>query len=326
MNAKSVEEAVFWLNKYPEKSKAIAGGTDLLGLMKDRVEGPELTTPEVLVNIKSIPRLNHIAYKEKEGLKIGAAVTLDRLGQFVAARSKFVVLSEAARQVGTPQIRNMGTVGGNVCQRPQCMYFRHPHFSCFKKGGTKCYAVAGEHRHYHSILKHGICVMAHPSDMAPALTALKAKAIIASPKGEKQVALEEFFVGPNNHTETVMKPNELLTEFEVPHQKEKCLQLFLKRRIRHTSDFALCSVATVAQMSKGTCEDIRIVLGGVAPFPYIVFKAEEMIRGKELDDSLIYDAAEASVEEARPLPMNQYKTELTKAMITRALTSIRNTA
>jgi len=202
------------------------------------------------------------------------------------------------------------------------MYFRHPHFLCLKKGGTKCYATTGEHRYYHSIIKKGICVMAHPSDLAPALVALKAKAIIASPDEEKQLPLENFFLGPNNFTETVLKPDELLTEVQVPKQEHRTYQSFLKRRIRKSSDFALSSVATVAQISDEICEDIRIVLGGIAPFPYVASRAEEIVRGRRLNEELISQAAEASLEGARPLSMNRYKIVLTKALVRRVLTSI----
>ncbi|MFX0199256.1 MAG: FAD binding domain-containing protein, partial [Candidatus Hodarchaeota archaeon] len=223
---------------------------------------------------------------------------------------------------GTTQIRHMGTIGGNICQRPRCMYFRHSHFLCYRKGGSMCYAITGEHRFHHAIVKHGICVMTHPSDLAPALVALKAKAVIASPDGEKHVSLQDFFLGPNNFTETILKPDEFLTEIHVPKQKEQTYQLFLKQQIRHSSDFALSSVATVVQMSDEICEDLRIVLGGIAPFPYVAIKAEELVRGKKLHEKLISQAAEASLEEAHPLPMNRYKVFLTKALIRRTLTSI----
>lgn len=322
IDVKNVKEAIFWLQKYGEKARVIAGGTDLLSLMKDRVEGPEFSIPEVLVNIKFIPKMNRITYDEKTGLRIGAAVTLNRLETSDVIKKKFSILLNAARQVGTTQIRNMGTIGGNICQRPQCMYFRHPHFLCYKKGGAKCFAKTGEHRDYHSILEYGKCVMAHPSDVALALVALKAKAIIASYDGGKQIPLEDFFVGANHLNETVLKSDELLMEIQVPKQKGQIYQLFLKHRIRHSSDFALSSVAAVAKISDEICQDIRIVLGGVAPFPYLASEAEEIIRGRRLSKGLISQVAEASVEGARPLPMNRYKIALTRALVRRALTSI----
>jgi xanthine dehydrogenase YagS FAD-binding subunit len=298
ISVKSLDEAVSCLRKYGEKARIMAGGTDLLGLMKDRIEGPAMRIPGVLVNVKTISEMNEITDDEEGGLRIGASVTLNRLEASGVIKQKFPVLSEAARQVGTTQLRNMGTIGGNICQRPQCMYFRHPHFPCYK------------------------CVMAHPSDMAPALVALKAKGMIVGSDGTREIPLEDFFVGPDSSVETVLKPDELLTEVQVPIQRGKTHQLFLKHRIRHSSDFALSSVATVAQILDGVCQDIRIVLGGVAPFPYLASKAEEVVRGKRLTEKLISRAAKIALEGARPLRMNHYKIDLTKALVGRALTSI----
>jgi len=166
--------------------------------------------------------------------------------------------------------------------------------------------------------------MGHPSDLAPALIALKAEAVVMNPNGERKVPLQEFFLGPNHYTETILKKDEYLTEIHIPIQNERTHQVFLKERIRHSADFALSSVAAVARMSDGICEDIRIVLGGVAPFPYVASMAEEDIRGKKLDEGLISQAAEVSVEGAKPLSMNGYKVDLTKALLRRALTSIVN--
>ena len=324
-DVKSVKEAISRLRQNGEKARVIAGGTDLLGLMKDRIEGPQLKIPEVLINIKAIPELHHVTYDPNAGLRIGAAVTLSQVEYSEVINKKFSVLAQAARQVGTTQLRNMGTIGGNICQRPRCLYFRHPHFPCYKKGGDKCYAAAGEHRHYHSILKHEKCVMACPADMASALVALEGQALINGREGEKTLPLQEFFLGPNSFTETALKSDEILAQLVVPDQKWTH-QVFLKHRIRHSSDFSLASVAMVARISDGTCMEIRIVLGGVAPFPYIAFKAEEVVRGKELSDQVISQAAEASVEEARPLPMNRYKIDLTRALVRRVLTSIQCSA
>jgi xanthine dehydrogenase YagS FAD-binding subunit len=322
VDARSVEEAVSWLHKYSHKAKVIAGGTDLLGLMKDRVEGPKLKIPEVLVNIKTIPEMNRISYDEERGIRIGATVTLHQLETSEIINKKFNILSQAARQIGTTQLRSVSTIGGNLCQRPRCIYFRHPDFPCYEKGGTMCYAISGENRYDNSVTKYGICAMTHPSDMAPALMALNADASIANPNGEKQIPLQNFFLGPNNYTETVLKPDELITGVQVPEQRDGAQQLFLKYRVRRSQDFALSSVATVAQISVGICEDIRIALGGVAPFPYLARKAEEKVRGKRLNEETISQAAEASLEVAHPLRMNRYKISLTKALVRRALKSI----
>ncbi len=322
VEARDGKEVVSYLQKYEGKARVIAGATDLLSLLKDRIEGPELKIPEVLVNIKRIPEMTRITFDEGGGLRIGAGVTLNRLAASDLIQKDFKILSQAALQVGTTQLRNMATLGGNLCQRPRCLYFRHHDFLCFKKGGSRCYATMGEHRFYHSILKYGKCVMAHPSDLAPALIALKAEVMIMGPYGSKKVPLQELFLGPNHYTETVLKADEYLTEIHLLPQNRGFHQVFLKERIRHSADFALSSVAAAARVSRGICEDIRIVLGGVAPFPYVAFMAEEVIKGKKLHDGLISQAAELSVEGAKSLRMNGYKVDLTKTLVKRAITSL----
>jgi len=153
VDAKSMKEVAFWLSRYGEQGRVIAGGTDLLGLMKDRIEGPDFKRPEVLINVKTVPEMRTVNYDHQEGLRIGAAVSLQDLITSDLIQEKFPILNQAARVVGTTPIRYMGTVGGNLCQRPRCLYFRHPHFHCYKKGGDRCYAMKGEHRHYYSVLK-----------------------------------------------------------------------------------------------------------------------------------------------------------------------------
>jgi len=323
VDARDPQEALYWLDQYGDRAKVVAGATDLLGLMKERIRGPELKIPEVLINIKTIPEMDQIEYDESLGLRIGAAVTLDRIVESQVVRQRFGILSQAAGQVGSLQLRNMGTIGGNVCQRPRCIYFRHSHFVCRKKGGDKCYAIPGEHREYYAILDYGKCVMAHPSDMAPALAALDANAVIAGPDGHRAVPVQDFFLGSNHITETVLEPNELLMEFTVPVPKAPSFQCFLKQRIRRSFDFALSSVAAVAQIEKGICKGVKVVLGGIAPYPYEATEAAPALMGKELNDEPISQVAEDSLKEARPLPMNGYKIDLTKAIVRWALKTLR---
>lgn len=324
IDAKTLAQAVSLLHQYGEKVGIIAGGTDLLGLLKDKVEGPELKIPEMLINIKPIPELGQMTENET-GLTVGAAVTLSRLENSAAIRWDYPILAEAAHQVGTTQLRNMGTLGGNLCQRPRCMYFRHPHFLCYKKGGNRCFAVAGEHRDYHAIMRLGKCVMAHPSDIAPALIALKADVVIAGYSGEKTLPLGAFFLEPDSHREAALASGQFLKEVRIPRPGKGSRQLFLKQRVRHTVDFALSSVAVVAELTDGVCTDIRLVLGGVAPLPMIANGAEELIRGKKLDAALIEEAAEAAIAGAKPLPMNRYKVDLTRSLVRRALLGIYQT-
>jgi len=322
VDAESVAEAVHWLAEYGDRAKVIAGGTDLLGLMKDRITGPEMPLPDVLVNIKTIPELNGIVVRPGGELVLGATTTLDEVASHPALRERHEALAQAAEAVATTQIRSVGTVGGNLCQRPWCWYFRHPAFVCFKRGGRQCFAIPGQNRTYFSVLGLGICVMSHPSDLAPALMALDARVVVAGADGERAIPITEFFRGPRSVSETVLGAAEIVTRVEVPPSKTPARSVFLKHRVRDTWDFALSAVAASASTSNGRCEDVRIALGGVAPFPYRATAAEEILRGEVVTKAVVQAAAAAAVERARPLPMNGYKIELTRALVTRALTAV----
>jgi xanthine dehydrogenase YagS FAD-binding subunit len=316
--ATSVAQVVSLLREHGDAAAVNAGSTDLLGLLKDKVEGPELKIPRILIDIKPVAELNLIT-EGRKGLKIGAAVSLSRLMDSDTVRKHFPALAQAAGRVGTTQLRNMGTLGGNLCQRPRCLYFRHPHFLCFKKGGRKCFAVAGEHRDYHAILEPGKCVMAHPSDLAPVLIALKARGIIAGPEGERTVTLQDFFADANSRRETVLRRGELLKEVHLDRPPAAGRQVFLKQGLRQAADFALASVAAAAVISDGICREISLVLGGVAPLPLVAESAEKLLQDRKPDGDLFARAAEAALEGAKPLPGNRYKVDLAKALVRRAL-------
>ena len=177
MEPESIQEASTILLDEPG-AKFLAGGTDILPNMKHRVE-----LPSVVVNIKKIPDLDFI-HEENGVLRIGALTSLKKIYQNESVKEKLPALASAACSVGSYHHQNMGTIGGNLCQRPRCVYFRHPDFVCRKKGGKTCFAMTGEHRYYHSIMAYGKCAMVHPSDMAPSLVALGATAIMVSPEGE----------------------------------------------------------------------------------------------------------------------------------------------
>jgi xanthine dehydrogenase YagS FAD-binding subunit len=319
LTAHSVDEAVGWLAKYGEKAKVVGGGTDLLGLMKDKITGPRMAMPEVLIDIKRIPGLSEIRYQEGRGLTIGAAATLTSIERSEIVLEKYPILARSSGQVATGQIRNMGTLGGNLCQRPWCWYFRVPQFDCYKKGGSMCPAITGNNKYYFSILGLGICVMAHPSDTAPALVALGASAKIVGKSGPRTVPMEKFFTSPREVSETVVKPDELLAEIHVPEPRQSTFSVYLKERPRQTWDFALASVATLTQINDGVCEEVRIILGGVAPYPYRAHKAEDLLRGREIGREAAAKAGEAAVSEARPLKMNRYKIPLTRALVRQAV-------
>jgi xanthine dehydrogenase YagS FAD-binding subunit len=315
--AATVAEAVRLLGGGGPRA-VVAGATDLLALMKDRVQGRALPMPEVLVNIKPIEAMREIRV-DGSTVVIGAAVTLARLAASEPIRAVLPALAEAASAVGTTQLRAVGTLGGNLCQRPRCMYFRHPDYSCFRKGGRTCFAVTGEHRDYHAVLGRGKCVMAHPSDTACALVALGGEAVVAGPGGERLIPIEAFFAGGDATRETVLAPDELLVEVRVPVPAPGNRQLFLKRRVRHSADFALASVAVSVECADGTLREARLALGGVAPAPIRAAAAEGVLRGARAAPERFAAAADAALAGARPLARNGYKVELARALILRAL-------
>jgi xanthine dehydrogenase YagS FAD-binding subunit len=321
-DARTVEEAIGWLAQYGNRAKILAGGTDLLGLMKDRISGPKMPLPDLLVNIKTIPGFDRIECPDAGGATIGPTATLFDIESHPIIRMKFAGLAEAARSVATTSIRYVGTIGGNLCQRPWCWYFRHPDFVCFKRGGRQCYALPGHNRTYFSILNLGVCVMSHPSDLAVALLALDARIVIAGPQGNRTVAAERFFLGPRSVSETVLGSDELILRIEIDEPALGSRSVYVKHRPRNTWDFALSAVGVSVTQQDGRCTEARVVLGGVAPLPYRVRAAEDALREQHMDARTIERAAEAAVASSRPLPMNGYKVALTRALVGRALKAV----
>lgn len=318
VDTKALEEATACLSKYGSKSKILAGGTDLLGLVKDRITGPQLPFPEVLVNIKNIPNLREITFNENH-VTVGATTILTDIKESPVIRERLTALSEAAAQVATLQIRNVGTLGGNLCQRPWCAYFRSPHFNCYKKGGKLCYAIAGDNKYYFSILGLGICVMGHPSDCASAILALEGELEIANSKLKRIVPANKFFLGSRDTFENILSPTELLTKIIFDFGKRERTSSFLKDQLRETWDFALVNVAVSISWDGEKCDTAKIILGGVAPFPYEIKEAEELIQGKEVTSEMIRAVSDSSVKGAHPLRLNAYKIAITKTLVRKAL-------
>lgn len=319
VETETVDEAVRWLAHYGPRAKVLAGGTDLLGLLKDRIAGPQMPVPDVLVSIKRIPELAQISERPDGALRIGATVTLTDLERHPAVTARYPALAQAAHAVATSQIRAVGTVGGNLAQRPWCWYFRHPRFECFKRGGRQCFAIPGSHRTYFSVVNLGICVMSHPSDLAPAFLAFDARVGVAGPAGARELSIAHFFKGPRSVSETDLAPDEVLTWVEVRAPSGGTRSAFLKHRIRGTWDFALAEVAVARHPHDG---DVRVALGGIAPFPFRAAEAEALLRGRRLDEATIEAAAAAVVAKARPLAMNGYKVDITRALVRRALAAV----
>lgn len=298
------------------KIALLAGGTDLLGELKDSTAAPER-----VIAIKHLKELQGIR-SGRAGVTIGAATLLADIVESPIVQQQTPLLAMAAGRVGTPQIRNMGTIGGNLCQRPRCWYYRN-NYPCFKHGGKACFSALGEND-YHAILEGGPSFIVHPSDTAPALVALGATARIVGGSGERTVPLDKFFVTPRQDVtrENVLLPNEILAEIQVPNAPAGSKAIYVKEMVREVWDFALCSVAAMVTVQNGVVQDARIVLGGVAPIPYRALKAEAALRGKPLDEAAATSAGVAAVDGARPLAKNAYKVPLTQAVVKRALLSL----
>lgn len=314
VNATSLEQVTSLLSDSSwGEVMVIAGGTDLLSELKEYVE-----TPKTLVNLKTLPGMDSIS-ADATGLKIGALATVADIAAHPTIQHHYTVLAQAAASVATPQIRNVGTLGGNLCQRPRCWYYRDETVNCLKKGGELCFAVEGLSK-YHAILGGDPVYIVHPSDIAPALIALGATLKIVGPEGEKTMAVEEFFTLPatDPFRENVLQPNEIVVEVQVPQPEPHTKSLYLKAREKGAPDFALASVAGVFEMSGSTCQTASIVLGGVAPAPWRSKEAEAALTGKMLSEPVSKQAGADAVKDAQPLNDNEYKVLLTQNLISRA--------
>jgi len=319
-NPTTVNEAVKMLSTSPasdvdEAPRPIAGGQDLLTTMKDYT-----SRPTRLVNLKNIPGMNRITLNAR-GLTIGALVTLTELEEHAGVKKSYPGLAEAAHSIATPQIRNLGTVGGNLCQRPRCWYFRLEEVNCLKKGGSECYAATGENK-YNAIIGGGPSYIVHPSDLAPMLLALGATVSVTGASGKRVIPLNKFFTLPsdgNIRRENVLKNDDIITEIFVPASAFAARSTYLKFKERESLDFALASVAAALRLSGKTVRDARIVLGGVAPIPWRVPAAEKFLVRKTLDSNVLAEAAKIALADAKPLEKNAYKVPLTQTLVRRAL-------
>ena len=301
-----------------EGARIHAGGTDLLGCLRD-----EVFSADKVVSLSGLDELKGIVRTNDGGLRIGALTTISEIAASDEVARSFPGLAQAAQEVASPQLRNQGTLGGNLCQRPRCWYYRGE-FDCAKKGGDMCYAVEGENR-YHAIFGGDPCYIVHPSDTAPMLVALGASVNIAGARGgERKVALEEFFVLPDEelYQENILQPGEMVTEILVPPPASGQVSSYRKVRERGSWDFALASVALAVRMTGTRVDEARVVLGGVAPKPWRSTAAEAALAGKQLDAASARAAAEAAVAGAEPLEQNAYKVLLAKGAIVESLLSL----
>ena len=322
-NPKDVREAVALLSQAHQQGRSasiVGGGSDLLGMVKER-----LISPDVLVNLRAIGGLDRVETQSGR-VKIGGLITLDALSHDAQIRKQYAVLAEAAESVGTPQIRNAGTLAGNVCQRPWCWYYRNG-FPCLKNGGDKCFSASGENQ-LHAIFGGGPSYIVHPSDTAPALVALDAEFHVSGPSGDRVIPAGQFFQLPRVDAarENVLAPDDVLVAITLPAARPGERSTYHKVLDREAWTHAVVSVAIVLDMDKQVCRGARIVLGGVAPIPWRLQKVEAMLAGQHITPELAAQAGEAAVEGARPLAKNKYKVPLTKAVVKRTLLSLASTA
>lgn len=318
-NPRDLQQAVSLLRQARAEGRSAAivgGGSDLLGMIKER-----LVAPDLVVNLKSVRGLDQVTNHDN-GLSIGGLVTLDAVSRHPLLRGRYTALAEAAESVGTPQIRNVGTLAGNVCQRPWCWYLRNG-FPCFKNGGSVCYSMMGENQ-LHAIFGGGPSYIVHPSDTAPALVALDATFRILGPDGERNVPAGEFFTLPRVDVarENVLGADEVLTAIDLPPIDPAMRSHYYKVLDREAWTHAVVSAAVVLHMDGETCRQARLVLGGVAPIPWRLPKVEAMLAGQRITPELARRAGEMAIEGAQPLQKNAYKLPLTRAVVKRALLAL----
>ena len=291
----------------------IAGGMDLLALMKDYV-----AQPERLVNVKGLDQT--MAATPDGGLRIGGGVRLADLADHPIARKLYPALTDSAAEVGTPQIRNVGTLGGNLTQRPRCWYFRNEEFDCLKKGGSRCFAVDGENQ-YHAIFGNGPCYIVHPSSLAVPLIAYGAKFRVASASGDRSVEASDFFVSPdkNVQVENVLTGSELVTHVMLPPPGSARSAVY-EVRFKQSHDWPLAMAVVVLTMTGArTVQRARVVMGAVAPIPWQSAAAEQALAGKTINEETASAAADAAVKEARPMTENGYKVQIARTTVKRAI-------
>jgi xanthine dehydrogenase YagS FAD-binding subunit len=316
---RDVQQAVKLAQDAHKGGKAVSfsgGGSDLLALVKERI-----VKPDVIVSLRGLSNANQIA-SSASGLSIGGETTLDEISRHAAIKQQYAVLAEAAGSVATPQIRNVGTIAGNVAQRPWCWYFRNG-FPCYKAGGNQCFSFAGENE-FHAIFGGGPSYIVHPSDTAPALMALGATFRVVGPGGERRIPAAEFFVLPrvNAQQENVLGNEDVIVSVQVPALKAGSRSTYTKILDREAWTHAVVSAAIVLEMDRQIVRRASVVLGGVAPIPWRLPEVEKMLTGQRMTEELAAKAGEQAVAGARALSKNGYKIPLTRNMVKRTLVEL----
>ena len=311
----SAADAQKLLQQYGEDAWIMAGGLDSFDWLKDRIK-----KPKVLVDLSGISEMSGVR-ETGNGVEIGAMTTLTEIAHHPVIKSQYGVLSQAVEVVASPQIRNQGTLGGNVSQDTRCWYYRDG-WPCYRAGGNICYAdtPVGRNRE-HAIFGANRCVAVHPSDSVPALIALDAKFVIQTPKGEKVVDAEDYFVGPDIDITrlNIIQPGELLTTIRIPNTWAGAKFYFEKVRDRNVWDFPLMNVASAMKVSGGNIDSMRIAVNAVAPRPMRLKAVEDAVRGKPANADTGEMAGKLAVQGAVPLQFNAYKIPLMRNLVKRAI-------
>ena len=312
----TLAEARDLLAAAPDDAFPIAGGTDLLSEIRNGT-----ASPATLVDLTAVADadLRGISDTAGGGIRIGALATVAAIAADERIGRRYAALAQAAAGLATPQVRHLGTLGGNLNQRPRCWYYRHPLTPCLKRGGDRCYALAGVGK-YLCVTGGDRCFIVHPSDLAVALAALGATAAIATAAGERTAALADYFVGPevNLRRENILEPGELLTAVTLPPPAGQA-SVYLKARERESGDFALVSVAAALTVAAGTIAQASVVLGGVAPTPYRASGTEDYLQGRAPDAVSPEAAGKLAIANPRPLRDNAYKLPMAANLVARAV-------
>jgi xanthine dehydrogenase YagS FAD-binding subunit len=296
-------------------TELLAGGTDLLDMQKEYIAQPDKVVS--LTGIKDLTKFN-ISGKAGDA-ELGAGLKLAEIAAHSGLRSLFPALTTAAGMIGGPQIQNMGTLGGNLCQRNRCWYFRDEHVNCLLKGGPKCFALDGENQ-YHAIFTTGHkCVIVNPSTLAPGLIALGATADVIGPKGSRTIELSKFFIAPTGPTERehILAPNEMVVLVSIPLKGLK--NASYEVRHKQSYDWPLVQAAVAFKLDGGKASNVKIVLGHVAPTPLVSEAAAKALEGKEVTEATAAAAGQAASEGAKPLSQNGHKVKLVAVAVKRAI-------
>ncbi len=319
---KSVADAEKLLQQHGEEAWVLAGGMDSFDWLKDRIK-----KPKVVIELSGIEELKGIR-ETGDGVEIGAMTTLTNVVQHPVIRQKYGVLAQAAELVASPQIRNQGTVGGNVSQDTRCWYYRAG-WPCYRAGGNICYAdtPVGRNRE-HAILHAERCVAVNPSDTAPAFIALDAKFVVLTPKGQQVLDAEDYFIGPDIDITrmNILRPGHLLTAIRLPSTWADGQFYFEKVRDRNVWDFPLMNVASAMKLSGGTIQDIRIAVNAVAARPLRLKAVEDSVRGKPQDAATGEAAGKIAIQGAVPLQFNAYKIPLMRNLVKRSISGVQEAA